>query len=281
MKKLFKTVLVLILAAFVVAGCSSNTSPNEEGGADDGADKTIVVGATAVPHAQILNEVVKDVLAADGWTLEVVEFTDYVMPNQTLEEGDLDANYFQTIAYMNEVNEENGWHLKEVQGVHYEAMTLFSLDAETIEDFKEGGKSIAVPNDGSNEDRALNLLAANGLIEYESNLSDPESGIVGNPYNIEIVPLAAEEIANHLEDVDGAIVNGNYALEAGLKDKANTVTSENFSDEEAAPYINYLVVKEGNENTEKTQALIKAITSEEVKNYIAETYGSAVVATFD
>ncbi len=270
MKKLGK---LLLAGAFAIAlaGCGGTSSSSE--------DKTITVGATAVPHAEILENVVKDVLAEDGWTLEVVTFTDYVQPNQTLEDGDLDANYFQTLKYMQEVNEENGWHLKEVQGIHYEAMTLFSKTLTSASDIKDGD-TIAIPNDGSNEDRALALLAKQGIIEYESNVTDPLSGITKKNVDIEIVELAAEELPNHLDDVTGAIVNGNYALEADLKSKSNTVFAEEFSEEEAAPYINYVVVKEGNEETEKTQALVKAITSDKVKTYISETYGSSVVAMF-
>lgn len=269
MKKLLKLCLAGATALALV-GCSSASS-------DD--DKKISVGATAVPHAEILNDVVKDVLAKDGWELEVTEFTDYVQPNKSLEDGELDANFFQTLAYMKKVNEENNWHLKEVQGVHYEAMGVYSKDLKAINELKEGDE-ILIPNDGSNEDRALILLAKAGIIEYTSHISDPESGITKYNVKVTITPLAAEEIANHLEDAKALVVNGNYALQAGLKDKSNVLISEEFTDEEAAPYINYLVVKEGNEESEKTKALIKAITSDEVKEYIAEKYGTAVVAAF-
>lgn len=270
MRNLLKLSLALAAAAVALTGCGGTSS----------GDKKITVGATAVPHAEILNDVVKDVLAKDGWELEVTEFTDYVQPNKSLEDDELDANYFQTLAYMQEVNEENDWHLKEVQGVHYEAMGIYSKDYKAISELKEGDE-VLIPNDGSNEDRALNLLAKAGIIDYTSNITDPESGI--NKYNVKvtITPLAAEEIANHLDDAKALVVNGNYALEAGLKDKSNVLISEEFTNEEAAPYINYLVVKEGNEETDKTKALIKAITSDEVKEYIAEKYGKAVVATFE
>jgi len=270
MKKLGK---LLLASAFVVAlaGCGGNNSAEE--------DKTIKVGATAVPHAEILNDVVKDILAEDGWELTVTEFTDYIQPNTALEDGDLDANYFQTLAYMEEQNKKGGLHLSEVQGVHYEAMALYSKDYTALSDIKDGDE-ILIPNDGSNEDRALNLLAKSGIIEYTSNVSDPESGITGYNVNVKLTPLAAEEIANHLDDAKVLIVNGNYALESGLTEKSNVLVGENFTDEEAAPYINYLVVKEGNEESEKTQALIKAITDQRVKDYISEKYGAAVVATF-
>lgn len=268
MKKLVK-LLVAAATALALTACGGSSTD----------DKTITVGATAVPHAEILNDVVKGLLEEEGWTLDVVEFTDYVQPNKSLEDEELDANYFQTLAYMEEVNQENGWHLKEVQGVHYEAMGVYSKDLKAISDLKDGDE-VLIPNDGSNEDRALKLLAKAGLIDYTSNISDPESGVTNYNVKIKLTPLAAEEIANHLEDAAALVVNGNYALEAGLKDKSNVLTSEEFTTEEAAPYVNYLVVKEGNEETEKTKALIKAITSDEVKEYISEKYGKAVVATF-
>ena len=268
MKKLSK---LFVAFAIILALTACESSSNDE--------KTITIGATAVPHAQILNDVVKDVLKEDGWELDVVEFTDYVQPNKSLEDEELDANYFQTLAYMEEVNKENDWHLKEVQGVHYEAMGLYSKDLKDLSELKDGSE-ILIPNDGSNEDRALKLLAKVGLINYTSNVSDPESGITGYNVNVKLTPLAAEEIANHLEDADGLVVNGNYALEAKLKDKANVLTSEEFTTEEAAPYINYVVGKEGNEKSAKTKALVKAITSDKVKEYISKTYGKAVVGTF-
>ena len=269
MKKIVK--LIVAFAAIVSVAACGGKSDNE---------KTITIGATSVPHAEILNDVVKDILAEDGWTLKVVEFTDYVQPNKSLEEDELDANYFQTLAYLEESNEKNDWHLTAVQGVHYEAMAIYSKDLKSISDVKDGDE-ILIPNDGSNEDRALKLLAKNGFIDYTSNISDPESGITAYHINIKITPLAAEEIANHLEDAAAIVVNGNYALEAGLKDKSTTLASEEFTTEEAAPYINYLVVKKGNEDSEKTKALIQAITDKKVKEYIAKKYGKAVVGTFE
>ncbi|MCD8028549.1 MAG: MetQ/NlpA family ABC transporter substrate-binding protein [Erysipelotrichaceae bacterium] len=220
MKKLLK---VLLAGAFALtlAGCGSTS--------DDSDDKTITVGATAVPLAAILNDVVKDLLAEDGWTLDVVEFTDYVQPNTSLEDG----------------------------------------------------ATIAIPNDGSNESRALALLATNGLIELEDtdDLYTLQS-ITSNPHNFEFAELEAANLPNNLADVDGAVINGNYALDSGIIETAYTLVAEDFTDEEAEPYINYLVVKEGSEESEKTQALIAALQSDEVAAYIEEQYGSSVVAKF-
>lgn len=274
MKKLLK---VLLAGAFALtlAGCGSNTDTTT-----DSEDKTITVGATAVPHAAILNDVVKDLLAEDGWELDVVEFTDYVQPNTSLEDGDLDANYFQTLAYMEEQNEERSLSLVAVAGIHYEAMALYSNTLESLDDLEDGA-TIAIPNDGSNESRALALLAANGLIELEDtdDLYTLQS-ITSNPKNLEFAELEAANLPNNLADVDGAVINGNYALDSGITETANTLVAEDFTDEEAAPYINYLVVKEGNEDSDKTQALIAALQSDEVAAYIEEQYGSSVVAKF-
>lgn len=272
MKKLTK-LLIASVFALALTGCGS--SNNDE-------DKTITVGATAVPHAAILNDVVKDELAKDGWELKVVEFTDYIQPNTALEEEELDANYFQTLSYMKEENVKRDLHLVEVAGIHYEAMGLYSETVKTVDDLKAASNvSIAVPNDGPNELRALKLLASAGIIELVDS-PDESKGLqnIANDNGIEIVELEAANIANNITDVTAAVVNGNYALERDLANTTNTLTAENFSDEEAAPYVNYLVVKEGKEETDKTKALIAALQSDAVKEYIKKTYGSAVVATF-
>lgn len=276
--KNLKKILTIFLIALLFAGCSSKTTkPNE--------DKVIKVGATAVPHAMILKDVVADILAEEGWTLEVVEFTDYVMPNTTLEEGEIDANYFQTLGYMNDQNENRGLHLVAVAGVHYEPMTLFSAPYTSIDQFKEGDV-ITVPNDYDNELRAYNLLAAAGLIEYDESLNTPDDatkGITANPKGLVFSPNEAASLPLTLEDakVQGSVINGNYALEGDAKSKGTAVYVEQLSDEAIAKRTNYICVKEGNENSEKTQALTKAITSAAVKEYIAENYGSAVICTFE
>ena len=238
-----KGLKLLLSAAFAlsIAGCANGSSND---------DKTIKIGATAIPHAEILNDVVKDELEKEGYTLEVTEFTDYVTPNTSLEDGDLDANYFQTLAYLKEQNKERKLHLKAVAGIHYEA------------------------NDGSNESRALALLAKNNLIELNDDTLYTASSITANPHNYKIEELEAANLPNNLPDVDVAVINGNYALEHNLGDSTNVLLTESFTDEEAQPYINYLVVKEGNENTAKAKALKKALQSKKVKNYIKKYKGS-------
>lgn len=272
MKKVFTTLTAAALAATLAACSSSN------GAADD---KTITVGATAVPHAMILNDVVTDVLAEEGWTLKVVEFSDYVQPNTTLEEGEIDANYFQTLAYMEDQNDARGLHLVPVAGIHYEPMTLFSKDYTAVDGFKEGDK-VAIPNDYDNEKRALVLAGSTGLIDYDPDKAadSPLDGITANPLNLEFVEIEAALVPQQNSDVQGLIVNGNYALESKLKDSANTVFVEQLTPAQIEARINYLVVKEGNEETDKTKALIAAITSDKVAAYIEENYGSAVICTF-
>ena len=255
-----KGLKLLLSAAFAlsIAGCANGSSND---------DKTIKIGATAIPHAEILNDVVKDELEKEGYTLEVTEFTDYVTPNTSLEDGDLDANYFQTLAYLKEQNKERKLHLKAVAGIHYEAMALYSENLKSLDDLKDGA-TIAVPNDGSNESRALALLAKNNLIELNDDTLYTASSITANPHNYKIEELEAANLPNNLPDVDVAVINGNYALEHNLGDSTNVLLTESFTDEEAQPYINYLVVKEGNENTAKAKALKKALQSKKVKNYI-------------
>lgn len=269
MNKLVK-VLAATALALSLAACGSSKSD----------EKTIKVGATAVPHAMILNDVVKDILAEDGWTLDVVEFTDYVTPNTSLQEGELDANYFQTLAYMEDQNETRNLNLVAAQGVHYEPMQLFSKEYKAIADFKSGDE-IAIPNDFDNEKRALAVADAAGLIKYDASKvksdGDPLDGIIENKLGLKFKAVEAANVPQSNDDVAGLIVNGNYALESKIKDKANSVFVEV---PDIAARTNYLVVKEGNEKTEKTQALIKAITSEKVKEYIAKEYGSAVVCVF-
>ena len=274
-----KKLLVLLLALLLLAGCGGSGSASDDSGETE--DKVIKVGATAVPHAMILNDVVKGILAEQGWTLEVVEFTDYVSPNTSLEEGELDANYFQTYGYMVDQNETRGLHLVAVAGIHYEPMTIFSKDHASLEELEDGGK-IVVPNDYDNEKRALTVVAAAGLIEYDADSvaadGDPLDGVTANPHNYELIAVEAASVPQYNDEACALVVNGNYALEANLKDKANAIFVETPDIEKRT---NYVVVKEGNEETEKTKALVAAITSAEVKAYIEENYGSAVICVFD
>ncbi|MBQ8616053.1 MAG: methionine ABC transporter substrate-binding protein [Clostridia bacterium] len=243
-------------------------------------DVSISIGVTAVPHGEIVNDVVKPKLEAAGWKLEVVEFTDYVLPNTALEAGELDANYFQTIRYLEEENKQRGLHLVPVSGIHLEPMGLYSNQYAALEELPDGA-SIAVPNDGSNESRAIKLLADNGLIELAptEDLYNLQS-ISGNPRNFEIVELNAENLSRNLPDVDAAVINGNYALQADLNPAEDALVAEKADSDESYKYINYLVVTEGHEEDEKTLALIAALANEDVKAYIEAHYSGSVIPAF-
>ena len=268
--------------AIALAGCGAGSAST--GTSSTGKDKVIKVGATAVPHAEILNDVVKDVLADAGWTLEVTEFTDYVTPNTALEDGSLDANYFQTLGYMNNQNDENGLHLAAAVGVHIEPMGIYSAKIESLDDLADGA-TISCPNDVDNLDRALRLLVQKGLLkdpgtdEHASETTFNGNAEL-NPHGYVITPVEAANVPNTLDDVDVAVVNGNYALEAELPASHPALDIEEFDKDTTIARTNFLVVKQGNEETEKTKALVEAITSDEVQAYIEDTYKGAVIASF-
>lgn len=237
---------------------------------------TVTVAATPVPHAEIL-EAAKELMAAKGWTLEVTEFTDYVQPNEVVESGDIDANYFQHINYLNSYNEEKGTHLVNAGEIHYEPMGIYPGKESDLANISDGAE-IAVPNDTTNEARALLLLQEQGLITL-----DPDAGITAtvlditeNPHNLEIVELAAEQVARTLPDVAFGVVNGNYALQAGLSTE-DAVAQETESSEAIQQYVNVIAVKEGNENNEGIKALVEVLKSDEIKNFINENYSGSVV----
>jgi len=267
MKKIIAIVLALTLA-LSLAAC---------GGKKD--DKTIKVGATPAPHAEIL-EVVKDSLAKDGWTLEIVEFDDYVLPNTALSEGQLDANYFQHITYMNNFNEEYGIKMVSAAGIHYEPFGIYAGKCASLAELPDGAK-IGVPNDATNEARALLLLEQEGLITLKEGvgLSATKDSIVDNPHNFEIVETKAELLTATLADVDIAVINGNYAIDAGLK-VSEALAVEAADGAAAEAYVNVIAVMEGHENDAKIQALIKALKTAEVKSFIESTYEGAVVPLF-
>ena len=267
MKKFIALILALTLA-LSLAAC---------GGSAD--DKTIKVGATPAPHAEIL-EVIKEELAKEGWTLEIVEFDDYIIPNTSLEEGALDANYFQHITYMNGFNDERGTHLVSAAEIHYEPFGMYAGKSASIDALPDGAQ-IAVPNDATNEARALLLLQQVGLITLKdgSGINATKADIVANPKNIEIVETKAELLTTTLQDVDMAVINGNYAIDAGLK-IADALAVEAADGAAAQAYVNVLAVKEGNENSEKIQALVKALKTDAVKAFIESTYAGAVVPMF-
>lgn len=269
MKKIIALTLTLVLSLSLFAGCGAKNN-----------EKTITIGASATPHAEIL-AVVKEELAKDGWTLNIKVFNDYVQPNTATEDGELDANYFQHEPYLNTFNAENNTHLVNVAAVHYEPFGIYPGTKSDLSQLAEGDK-ISIPNDGSNRARALLLLEAQGLIKLKEGvgMEATELDIVENPKNLDIVPIEAAQVPNTRDSVAFAVINGNYALAAGLNVSKDALASEDAASVSATTYTNILVVKAGNEQSEKTLALIKALKSEAVKNYINETYNGAVVPLF-
>ena len=267
MKKIIAIVLALTLA-LSLAACGAKAD-----------EKTIKVGATPAPHAAIL-EVAKEILAKEGYTLEIVEFDDYVLPNTALSEGELDANYFQHITYMNNFNEEYGIKMVSAAGIHYEPFGIYAGKCASLAELPDGAK-IGVPNDATNEARALLLLEQEGLIKLEEGvgLSATKDSIIENPHNFEIVETKAELLTATLADVDIAVINGNYAIDAGLK-VSEALAVEAADGAAAEAYVNVIAVMEGHENDAKIQALIKALKTAEVKSYIESTYEGAVVPLF-
>ncbi len=282
MKKYFALALALILALSLVA-CSKPAepaAPGSEGPSEPAPAEvvTIKVGATPAPHCDIL-EVAKDAMP-EGYELEIVEFNDYVVPNTAVQEGELDANYFQHITYMNSFNAEHGTDLVSVAGIHYEPFGLYAGKTAAIADLPAGAK-IAVPNDPSNEARALLLLQQEGFLKLKDGvgIDATKDDIVEYTKDIEIVEVEAQMLPNTLQDVDMAVINGNYAIDAGLK-VSDAVAVEKKDGAAADAYQNILTVKAGNESNEGILALAEALQSDAVKSYIEKTYDGAVVALF-
>lgn len=267
-----RRIAALALASLLVLGLTACGGKKSD-------STTIKVGATPAPHAAIL-EVAKEILAEQGYTLDIVEYDDYVTPNTSLEDGSLDANYFQHITYMNEFNAEHGTHMVSVAGIHYEPFGLYAGKTAALADLKDGAQ-IAVPNDGTNEARALLLLEQEGLITLKEGvgLSATKSDVAENPHDYEIIELNADQLPSRLQDVDMAVINGNYAIDAGLK-VSDAVAVEAATGEAAEAYVNVLAVKEGSEDNAGIQALVKALQSDKVKTFIEDTYDGAVVPLF-
>lgn len=266
MKKLLAAALTGVLAAGVV----SVPAFAEE-------DKTITVAASATPHAEILEEA-KALLEEEGYELEVTVFDDYVMPNEVVEGDEFDANYFQHITYLENFNEEKGTHLVNAGDIHYEPFGIYPGTKESLEDI-EDGDTIAVPNDTTNEARALLLLQDNGIITLKegAGLAATKNDIVENPHNVEIVELEAAQIARVVPEMSYVVLNGNYALQAGYSVSKDALAYEQGDSEAAKNYVNVVAVKEGNEDSEKIQALVEVLKSDEIKEFIDETYDGAVI----
>ena len=282
MKKSIAAILAGALCLSALTACGGSTSSSDSSAAANtgDSDKVITVGATPTPHAEILNAA-KDALEAEGYTLKVVEFTDYVQPNTALVDGDLDANYFQHTPDLNNFTQENGPDLAAAFDMHSEPCGSYAGKTASIEELADGA-SVAIPNDGSNETRALLLLQDAGLIKLKDGI-DPTSDatkldITENPKNLDIQEIAAEQLPRSLADVDLAVINGNYALQADLNAAEDSLITEN--PDYAKVYVNVVACRSGEENSDKIQALKKAMQSDDVKKYVDETYKGAVVTVF-
>ena len=274
LRKLFAIILVSLLALSSVAALAAEIP------APEGDDNVIAIGATEVPHAQIIEGVVKPALEAAGWKVDLQVFGDYVIPNTSLEDGELDANYFQHLLYMESENESRGLHLYPAKGIHLEPLGLFSEKITSIDELADGA-SISLPNDASNESRALKLLADNGLITLAEKDGLYElSDITENPKNLSLVELEAANTPNSLPDVDAAIINGNYALQRELNPATDALVLES-SDPNGNVFINYLVVREDNKDSLKTQALVAAFSTQEVVDFIEANYSGSVIPAAD
>ena len=263
--------LVLVLALGTLAACGGGDSSSSE-------DKTIKVAASPTPHAEILNAAA-DKLAEEGWTLEVREFEDYVQPNVATTDGDVDANYFQHVPYLEDYNAENGTDLTAVANMHYEKMAIYAGTKSSLDEIADGDK-IGVPNDTTNEARALKVLAEAGLITLKEGVGSEatKTDIVDNPHNLDIQELEAASLPSALPDVAFAVINANYAIQADIMDKL--VLAEGTDQEQEDTYVNVIVVSAENAESEKTQALVAALQSDEVRQFIEDTYNGAVVAKF-
>ncbi len=285
MKKLTALLMTGILALSVLAGCGSSGNAPAAGASDEGAtgaqDATpgnkITVAASATPHAEILEQA-KPLLKEKGYDLEVTIFDDYVQPNNVVESGEFDANYFQHIPYLNEFNEEQGTHLVNAGGIHYEPFGIYAGKKSDLSELADGDE-IAVPNDTTNEARALLLLEANGVITLKqgAGLTATVNDIESYSKDIQIIELAAESVKDAIPDAAFVVLNGNYALEAGLSVGKDSLAYEAQDSEAAATYVNVIAVKDGNENDEKIQALVEVLKSDAIVDYINKTYDGAVV----
>ncbi|MGF7185570.1 D-methionine transport system substrate-binding protein [Desulfitispora alkaliphila] len=270
-----KLVLILISVAllFGIVGCSSS--------GDDNDLETLTIGATPVPHAQLLNEI-KPLLAENGIELRVQEYTDYITPNIALSSGEIDANYFQTMSYLQNENETRDLGIIGFINVHFEAMGVYSKTVDDL-DALPNGATVAIPNDVTNGSRALFLLQQAGLITIEDGIGITEATvytIADNPLNLNFVELEAAQLPRALDDVELSVINGNYALEAGLDVANNALYFEDNSSNKDHRYTNVVAIKEGNETEKKIQLLNEVLTSDAVRELIEETWQGVVVPTF-
>ena len=302
-KKVLASVLTAVLAVSVLSACGSSSASTDasaeasteetaaeesteaaeetEEAADteaaDGDLTVIKVAASATPHAEIL-EKAKDLLKDKGYDLEVTVFDDYVQPNLVVESGEFDANYFQHVPYLDSFNEEKGTHLVVAGKIHYEPFGIYPGTKSSLEDLADGD-TIAVPNDTTNEARALLLLQDNGVLTLKdgAGLEATVNDIVDNPLNLKFEELEAAQIPHVIGEVALAVMNGNYALEAGFSVSKDAIAYEKSDSEAAKTYVNVIAVEEGNEENDGIKALVEVLKSDDIKNYINETYDGAVI----
>ncbi len=280
MKKLFKALAAGAVAATLVCGALAFSACGND-------EYTITVGASPTPHAEILENVVAPILKEEGYKLKVKVYSDYVLPNTALYDGDLDANYFQHNLYLEEFNESHNYNLVAVAQVHYEPFSIYAGGqygtTDGLENLAAGAK-VLVPNDPTNEARALNLLQQEGLIEIDSSIPATEvtqQNITSNPKGLDITEVEAAACGLSIKDAAISVVNGNYALQYELVDNGYEVlATEDAEGEAVQPYINVIAARPDNKDSAKIQALVKAVLSDEVKAYITATYGVSVVAAF-
>lgn len=280
LKKFVSLLLTLALAVSALTACgSTDNNAAEENIADTSIESKgiIKVAASATPHAEILEQA-KTILAEQGWDLQVTVFDDYVQPNLVVESDEFDANYFQHIPYVDDFNEEQGTHLVNAGGIHYEPFGIYPGTKSSLDELAEGD-TIAVPNDTTNEARALLLLEANGVIKLKegAGLAATVNDIEENEKNIQIQELEAAQVSRVKDEVAFVVLNGNYALQAGFSVAKDAVAYETSDSEAAKTYVNVIAVKEGNENNEGIKALVDVLTSDAIKTYINDTYDGAVI----
>lgn len=295
MKKGLALVLTAAFCVAAVTGCGSSAKETtaetqaettaetaaetgEETGAAEAGTK-LTIAATPTPHAEILNAA-KELMAEKGIELEVVEFTDYVQPNKVVDAGDVDANYFQHTPYLENFNEEQGTNLVSAGAIHYEPLGIYPGKSNDLANIPDGAE-IIVPNDATNEARALLLLEANGIItlKEDAGLNATANDIAENPYNVKIVEMEAAQIARAVEDADFVVLNGNYALQANFSVEKDALAKEEADSEAAQTYANIIAVREGDEDREEIKALVEVLKSDEIKSFIETTYEGAVLPT--
>lgn len=279
MKK--KVLSVLLAGVFVLGtltGCGKDNSQSDSSQADAKSDtEVITIAASPTPHAEILQKA-KELLKDKGYDLQITEFEDYVQPNEVVESGEYDANYMQHLPYLESFNEEKGTHLVSVGKIHYEPFGIYPGTKKSLDEIADGDR-IAIPNDTTNEARALLLLQDNGIIKLkeDAGLTATVNDIEENPHNIKFDELEAAQIARVVDEDAFVVLNGNYALEAGYSVAKDSLAYETSDSEAAKTYVNIIAVKEGNEDNEGIKALVEVLKSDEIKDFINEKYDGAVI----